>query len=91
MVVQRQRYEVHEHAFGRPPITSGPMAGCFAFATHRWVRISRKPLAFAPARKLADAQTHHAVVAIADTNTKVHDNGKAPRLPEGWKPAEFAS
>ena len=33
-------------------------------------------------------QPQHAVVAVWMSSEKVHDNGKAPAIPQGWYPAE---
>lgn len=80
----RTFYTVHTHAFGRPPIKSGPMQGCFGFPSHRWFDISVRPMSLEKAIVLADAQPHHAVVAQKATSTVLYDNGKVPELPEGW-------
>jgi len=73
------RYEVHIHTFGRPTLKHGPMAGCRGFETHKWVCITERKLrSLDSAKMLADSQTVHAVVVLANSSEKVYDNGRAP-------------
>lgn len=78
------RYEVSVHEYGRPMVQRGPMAGCRDFPTHKWTRITPKPLGLVRATALADEQPLHAVVTPWQTAGTVYDNGKAPGLPDGW-------
>lgn len=80
-------YEVATHAHGRPVVKRGPMEGLPNFEQHKWTRITARPVGLDRAKALADAQDGHAVVCEWQTTKKVYDNGKAPTLPEGWKPA----
>lgn len=79
-------FEVHVHDHGRPLVTRGPAAGCRDFPRHKWTRITTRPLGIARAVALANEQDRHAVVCEWMTSTTVHDNGKAPALPSGWRP-----
>ena len=82
------RYEVAVHGHGRPVCRrDGPCQGLLDWPRHRWTRITPRPVGLKRAKELADAQECHAVVCEWETSEKVHDNGKAPRVPKGWYPA----
>ena len=85
------RYEVHEHYYGRPRVQHGGAQGLPDFPQHKWVRITTRRLGLVSAKALADAREIHTVVMVANSNTKVYDNGKAPGLPQGWLPADAPS
>ena len=81
-------YEVAIHSYGRRLITrDGPCQGLLEWPQHNWSRITSRPIGLARAKALADSQNQHAVVCVWMTAEKVHDNGKAPSVPDGWWPA----
>lgn len=51
-------------------------------------KLITRPMGLKAAIALADEQAHHAVVTLWMDSEKVHDNGKAPAIPEGWYPAD---
>lgn len=77
-------YEVAEHDRGRRRLRRGPMAGCLGWVEDRWTTLTSRPIGLSRAKRLADGLDHHAVVTFWRSAEIVHDNGKAPRLPEGW-------
>jgi hypothetical protein len=85
------RYEVAIHGYGRKRITRDcPAQGLLEWPQHQWQRITPRPVGIAKARELADAQACHATVQVWMTAEKIYDNGRAPRVPDGWYPAEQA-
>lgn len=85
-------HEVAIHHYGRRLITrDGPAQGLLEWPQHQWSRITPRPLGFARAKALADAQPMHAVVCLWSCADKVYDNGKPPAIPDGWWPAEANS
>lgn len=85
------RYEVSIHAYGRPIVKRGPCQGLPDWPKHQWGRITPRPIGLESAKKLADAQDCHATVNVWQDAQVAYDNGKAPRLPEGWLPAAPAN
>ena len=83
-----KRYEVHIHSYGHELIRRGPAEGLLEWPNHVWGKISTRPLGLKAAIALADAQSQHAVVTLWMDAEKVHDNGKAPAIPDGWYPAD---
>ena len=82
-------YEVSIHEYGRRLITrDGPAQGLLEWPQHDWKRITSRPIGLVRAKALADAQDCHAGVNIWMTADKVYDNGKPPRIPVGWYPAD---
>jgi len=81
-------YEVHSHDYGRPLIHHGPAQGCHDMPRHKWTRVNARALGLKAAVAMADRCPHHAVVVVWQTNQQVHDNGKAPRVPPHWLPAD---
>lgn len=82
------RYQVSIHFYGRKMIRRGPCEGLLEWPNHKWVTVNRRPLGLRSAIALADSQGQHAVVNVWMDAEKVHDNGKAPAVPEGWYPAD---
>lgn len=81
------RYEVSIRYYGRKRITSDcPAQGLLEWPRSKWTRITPRPLGFARAKALCDAQETHATVQVWMSAEKVHDNGKAPLVPAGWEP-----
>lgn len=76
-------YEVAIRSHGSPIVRRGPAEGLPDFPRSKWARITPRPIGLARARRLADAQEHHAVVCVWNTDEKVHDNGKPPAPLEG--------
>jgi hypothetical protein len=81
------KYEVHSHGYGRKRVQRGGAAGLLDFPGHLWLNLTMRPIELPRAVALADAQPCHAVVMVAGTNQKVHDNGRKPCVPTGWEPA----
>jgi hypothetical protein len=82
-------YEVAIHHYGRRPITrDGPCQGLLEWPDHRWGRITPRPVGLKRAKALADAQETHATVQPWMTADVVYSNGKAPKVPAGWYPAD---
>jgi len=77
-------YEVAIRGHGCPIVKHGPCEGLPDWPTHKWIRITSRPIGIKRAKRLADEQDCHAVVCIWQTAEKVYDNGKEPYLPEGW-------
>jgi hypothetical protein len=74
-----RRYQVAVHSYGRRGIE---------WPRHQWHVISARPMGLKAAMALADAQPQHAVVTVWMEAETVHDNGKAPAIPDGWQPAD---
>lgn len=86
----RVMYEVAIHLHGKRMVEGGinnPCAGLLV-PKHQWLRVNARPLGLARAKALADAQDCHAVVTEWSGAEKFHDNGKPPRVPSGWWPAD---
>lgn len=79
-------YEVAIHGYGRPIVKRGPAEGLPDFPKHTWTRITGRPIGKARAIALADEQECHAIVCVYQKAMKIHDNGRAPYLPDGWVP-----
>jgi len=80
-------FYLYQHEYGRKVITRGPCAGLLEWPQHRWTwtqGFRRK------ADAIAAADTHpiHARVCVGHTAEYIHDNGKIPGVPDGWRPAE---
>ena len=83
------KYEVAIHEYGRKRITRDcPAQGLLEWPTHRWTRITPRPLGIDRAKELASEQAIHAVVSPWQEAGPVFDNGKRPGVPAGWNPAE---
>lgn len=79
-----KRYQVAVHGYGRKMIRRGPCEGLLEWPQHTWATISTRPMGLKAAIELAHAQTQHAVVTRWMSADKVHDNGRAPCIPDGW-------
>lgn len=84
-------YEVHEHYYGRKPITrNGPCQGLLEWPQHKWISVLRTR-SWQKAVDRVEQSATHAVACEADCSpeysSKVHRNSRQPLVPEGWWPA----
>jgi hypothetical protein len=69
-------------------VRRGPCEGLLDWPRSKWERVTPSPLSLGAAVALANAHDQHAVVNVWGTADVAHDNGKAPKVPNGWWPAE---